>query len=368
MNKILWCLLLIVSWSSMAQTETAGSMDALKQYIEEQTVNQMKEKQVPGLAIAIFDKGELIYKHTLGFADIEKSKPVDYHTGFNLGSISKMFTAWGIMKLVNQGKIDLNAPVEQYLTRWQLPTSEFDHSKVTIQALLSHTAGISVHGYPGFHPDTELPSLEASLNGENGPVRENKEVRVILEPQTKFQYSGGGYTILQLVIEEVTGHVFEQYMTDEIFKPLKMKETSFTLTKSLLKKSAKPYNEQGEEVYYERFTAKAAAGLHSNLEDLILFAKAGFEGNEVLSKEVILNMTQPLPITETKRGGYGLGYSTYYFGPFAVQGHAGSNTGWESGFMMTFEDKSGVIILTNGSNGKGIAINLLQQWLRWKKQ
>ncbi len=367
MKKILWCFMVFTASFSIAQPKEANSIDVLKQYLEKETANLMVEKNVPGLAVAVLEDGKVILRHVHGFADVKQSKAIGTQTGFNMGSVSKMFTAWGIMKLVNEGKIDLDTPVEQYLTRWKLPDSNFDHNKVTIKALLSHTAGISVHGYPGFYPDAKLPSIVASLQGENGPVRENEAVKVITEPQTAYKYSGGGFTILQLVIEEVTGVSFEKFMTKEVFNPLGMKQTSFTLTKSILKKSAKPYDKQGQEVYLERFTAKAAAGLHSTLEDLIVFAEAGFEGNQVLPKATVLTMTEPLPVTISKRAGYGLGYSTYFFGPFAVQGHAGSNTGWETGFMMDFEDKSGIIILTNGSNGKAVAINLLQQWLKWKQ-
>ena len=367
MKKLLFSLVLITTFS-VAQKKEMRSIDDLKQFIEKESANQMEEKNVPGLAVAIIDKGNVVYKNGLGYADVSRQKEMGTQTGFNIGSISKMFTAWGIMKLVDQGKVKLDVPVEQYLTRWKLPSSNFDHNKVTIRALLSHTAGISVHGYPGFHPDANLPTLEASLKGENGPVRENEEVKVIIEPQTKFKYSGGGYTILQLVIEEISGTSFEEFMNDEVFKPLGMKQTSFTLNKSILKKSAKPYDEEGQEVYLERFTAKAAAGLHTTLEDLIRFAKAGFEGNDVLSKETVLEMTDPLPITKSKRSAYGLGYSTYFFGPAAVQGHAGSNTGWESGFMMDFKSRSGIIILTNGSNGKVIAISMLRKWMQWKNE
>lgn len=367
MKKIIYLLVFTTSLS-MAQRANDSSFDDLRKFIEEETFQKMKEKNVPGIAVAVLDNGKVIYKKGLGLADVKNQTSVNTKTGFNIGSISKLFTAWGIMKLVDQGKIALDDPVEKFLKRWKLPSSDFNHDKVTIRALLSHTAGISVHGYPGFHPDAKLPSLEESLAGENGPVRENVEVKVIHEPQTKFKYSGGGYTILQLLVEEVTGESFEEFMAKEVFDPLKMKQTSFTLDRSILRKSAKPYDENGDEVYLERFTAKAAAGLHTNLEDLILFAKSGFNGNDVLSETTITQMREPIDITKSKRGAYGLGYSTYFLGPITVQGHAGSNTGWETGFMMDFQRKSGVIILTNGENGKSIAISILRKWGEWSQK
>ncbi len=366
MKKTFLCLYLLTIAVIQAQESAEAAFTPLQTYIEEQTTGQMKTSHVPGLAVAVIDNGHVIYKKGLGYADVKNQLAMQTHTGFNIGSISKMFTAWGVMKLVEDGKVNLDDPVEKHLTRWKLPKSEYDHNKITIRSLLSHTGGISVHGYPGFPPELELPTLEASLDGENGPVRDNAKVEVIHEPLTKFKYSGGGYTLLQLLIEEVTKTSFESYMETTIFKPLKMRHTSFTINETILKHSAKPYDTSGTEVPIERFTAKAAAGLHTTLEDLLLFAKASFDGNSILKPETIKLMTTMNPITKSKRGGYGLGYMTYIFGPMAVTGHAGSNTGWESGFMMDFKTKSGVIILTNGDNGKNVAINLLRQWVKWK--
>ncbi|AXT19630.1 class A beta-lactamase-related serine hydrolase [Flavobacteriaceae bacterium AU392] len=325
---------------------------------------QLKEKNVPGLAVAIIDNAEVIYKKGFGLADINNQIKITSETGFNIGSISKLFTAWGVMKLVEKGKLNLDIPVENYLTRWKLPESKFDKSKVTIRGLLGHTGGISVHGYPGFHPDAKLPTLEASLNGENGPVRANEKVELIYEPQTKFEYSGGGYTILQLVIEEVTGKSFEKYMQNQIFKPLKMKHTSFTINQNILKNSATPYDEDGKEVYFEVFTAKAAAGLQTTLEDMLIFVNASLKGNKILNKDTLQLMRKP---SKLSRGNYGLGYIIFPLGDITVKGHTGTNTGWESAFLLDFEYKSGMIALTNASkNGEAVARRILREWVKWK--
>ena len=366
MRRILFFYCLLVLSFSYGQEPSNNFQEKITRFISEQVPSLLVENKVPGMAIAVLENGAPIYVKGLGFADVANKVETTANTGYNIGSISKLFTAWGVMKLVENGKIGLDDPVEIYLKRWKLPPSEFDHKKVTIRALLSHTAGISVHGYPGFPPDATLPSLEASLNGENGPVRANEAVEVVLAPNTKFQYSGGGYSILQLLIEEVTGTSYSKYMEQEVFHPLALEHTSFVIDPTLLKNSAKPYDENGKDTYIERFTAKAAAGLHTNLNDLIRFAKASFENPQVLSKSTVDLMRKPVPITKTKRQAYGLGYNTYFFGPLSISGHAGSNTGWEAGFMLDFEDKSGLIMLTNGSNGKKVAINILRTWAKWK--
>ncbi len=358
---------LLLTWLLLSLTVYAGaqnsSFDVFIKSLESKIQERLKEKKVPGMAIAIIDNGAIVYKKGIGWADVKNQIKVNPETGFNIGSISKLFTAWGIMKLVEMGKVDLDAPVEKYLSRWKLPDSKFDKSKVTIRALLSHTAGISVHGYPGFPPEDLLPSLEESLEGNNGPVRADEKVEIIIEPQTEFKYSGGGYTILQLLIEEVTQQSFAEYMHQTIFQPLKMNQTSFILHKKILKKSAKPYDEEGKEFYLERFTAQAAAGLHTNLEDLLIFAKASLEGNTILSEETMKLMRTPVDNT---KGRYGLGYSVYPMGKVTVKGHAGSNTGWESGFMLDYDLKSGMIMLSNGDQGDDVLIATLRQWVKWK--
>lgn len=360
--RLISCLL-VLTGSNVCLAQTNQRHQEFIEGLEKQLPGRMAAKNVPGMAIAIFDKGKLIYKKGVGLADVKENDAVTTKTGFNIGSISKLFTAWGVMKLVETGKIDLDTPVEQYITRWRIPESDYDASKVTIRSLLSHTGGISVHGYPGFRPEQQLPSLKASLAGVNGDVRADEKVEIIVAPQTEFKYSGGGYTILQLMIEEVTGEPFAAYMEKTVFKPLKMNNTSFVISPRILRGSAKPYDEEGKEIYLERFTAQAAAGLHTTLEDFIKFVRANFEKNKVLKEQTLAIMQTP---DQVAKGKYGLGYMMYRMGPVTLKGHAGSNDGWESGFMIDFNTNSAIIMLTNGSLGKDVAIATLRQWVEWK--
>ena len=318
----------------------------------------MKKHRVPGLAIAVIDKEQVVLKKGYGYSDIKNQVLATSETGFNIGSVSKMFTAWGIMTLVESGYIDLDVPVEQYLYRWEIPKSDFDKTKVTVRNLLSHTAGFSVHGYPGFPPDVPLPSLEASLNGENGTIRANEPVELIYEPDTDFKYSGGGYTILQLLIEEVSGISFEEYMQKAVFKPLAMENTNFTISSDILKSSAKPYDENEKEIYLEHFTAKAAAGLHTTIDDLVLFTKDIIEENQILTTKSISYLMTP---TELSDGQYGSGFRILSMGGFTVVGHTGSNDGWESAFFIHQPTESALIMLTNSSNGKDLLISILRE-------
>jgi CubicO group peptidase (beta-lactamase class C family) len=145
---------------------------------------------VPGAAVAMIENGELRFAKGYGMADESEQIPVTKTTGFNIASISKTVSAWGVMKLVEEGKLKLDEPASTYLTRWELPASEFDASGVTIRRLLSHTAGLSLHGYPGWTLADTLPSIEESLSGKTNGAG---DVRLIMEPGTRWQYSGGGY-------------------------------------------------------------------------------------------------------------------------------------------------------------------------------
>lgn len=358
--KTLFTITLMTLLTLFISAQNANE-NQLSELLDVHTPEALKENHVPGLALAIIEDGEVIFKKGYGFADVTKKEEVNAKTGFNIGSISKMFTAWGIMKLAEEGKLDLEEPASNYISSWKLPLSEFDESKVTIRNLLQHTAGLSVHGYNGYEKKEALTSTKESLLGS---TREEEQVQLTMQPETKWQYSGGGYTLLQLIIEELTGKSFAVYMDEAVFKPLKMKHTSFDIDKSIVKKSAKAYDEQGKEIPLRLFNAQAAAGLHTTLDDLIIFAMASFTDNPVLSKKSIDELIRP---TDLSRGNYGMGYMVMNrFGNFTLSGHGGSNEGWQSGFMLDFYSRSGIIVLTNGSSGRNVLFGSMKDWAQWR--
>lgn len=324
---------------------------------------------VPGIGIAIIENGKVILQKGYGFSNVDKGIKVENTTGFNIGSISKTFAAWGVMKLVQEGRIDLDAPAEKYLTRWHLPKSKYDSNKVTIRRLLSHTAGLSLHGYPGWSPKDSLPTIEESLNGKNnGPER----VEMIMEPGTKWKYSGGGYTMLQLIIEEVTKQKFEDYMQTEILTPLGMSNSSYTIDDKILKASSLEHNPFGEAMDFELFTAKAAAGMHTTIEDFTKFAFASlYKSNnnnkfqQVLSTRFLKEMMEPAPVSN---GIYGLGYQIESIrdANMNLVGHGGANAGWHALFRINPETNDGFIVITNGANGFNLYNQVYCDWINWK--
>ncbi len=240
-----------------------------------------------------------------------KDKPINENTVFPVASVSKWVTSFGVLKLVEQGKLDLDKPVDNYLTRWHLPKSEFDNKKVTVRKLLSHSSGlIDDLGYDGFKPNETVQTIEESLTKASDTEYSDGIAIVGYEPGSKYMYSGAAYTILQLLIEEISGQSFQEYMTKEVFEPLKMENSTFVLTEKPNIQLAQIYKEDGTTRQMNKFTALAAASLFTSIADLTKFLEANISSNTVLSKETIAKMS----ISETfinDIGVYGLGPHLY---------------------------------------------------------
>ncbi|SDY09755.1 CubicO group peptidase, beta-lactamase class C family [Evansella caseinilytica] len=336
--------------------------------LEEKAPTLLKKYNIPGASIALIENGELRWIGTFGYADVEEKIEIHKDTVFQVASISKSVTALGIMKLVEDGILNLDDPIEKYITRWQIPESKYSKNGVTIRRLLSHTAGLSRGGgYPGYEPVNELPSLEQSLSGIGGGSR---PVELINEPGTKYYYSGGGYNLLQLLIEEVTGKEFATYMDEAVLTPLGMEDSSFKWIEKLHHRTAKAYNTNLESLPNYLFIEKAAAGLYTTIEDLSKFVITeidNYEDDYFLRQETIREMYSPV----LEIGGLeGFIYETTALGHFVntdknnrlLVAHDGGNKGWKANFSLAPNTGDGVVILTNGDNGTYLINEVLSSW------
>lgn len=300
---------------------------------------------------------------------------VGANTVFQTASLSKWVTAWGVMALVEQGKLDLDAPVDKYLTRWKLPPSRFDNSKVTVRRLLSHTAGLTDGlGYAGFAPDATVQSLEESLQrtADASPGARGR-VEVGSEPGSQWRYSGGGYAILQLLIEEVSGESFEGYMQRVIFRPLGMVGSTYHWTPAQGSTLATFYGTDSRPATHFRFSAVAASSLYTSVSDLTRFVQAHLPGKNgepigrgVLAPATIEEMWRPLG---SKYGEtiWGLGTMLYAHnnaGGFVV-GHDGSNEpAINSAARLNPATGNGIVILETGR--PLLATRLAGEWVYWE--
>ena len=308
----------------------------------------------------------------VGEAFLSRGAPVDRNTQFQVASLSKWATAWGVMTLAEQGKIDLDAPVSRYLTRWKLPPGEFDNDKVTVRRLLSHTAGLTDGlGYGGFEPGKPVQSLEQSLTraadaspGRDGATKVGKTTG-------DFAYSGGGYTLLQLLIEEVSGRPFNSYMTETVFQPLGMTRSTYILEAEPTN-LAEFYDVDGSRAIHYRFTALAAASLYTSAADLSRLIAAHTPGANgepagrgVLKPETLAAMRKP----HARQFGadiWGLGVILYapYESDFVI-GHDGSNTpAINTTARVNPATGDGIVILESGNTQLASALG--GEWVFWK--
>ena len=265
------------------------------------TKAKLENEFVGNLAMVLLEDGEVSKDFYYSI-----DEPIDKHTIFQMASVSKWVTAWGIFALVQEGKLNIDYPIENYLSRWHLPESAFDNSEVTIRNLLCHTSGlIDGLGYAGFTSEDSLQTLEESLTKAADAYFTEGVTIVGYRPNSIYKYSGGGYTLLQLVIEEVSGQSFNDYMTEAVFKPLKMDQTSFLWSDSSSLHLATFYNSDSSIAHHYTYTALAAASLYTNIADFSLFIMANFADNDVLERETI-NLMNKIH-TPAGQGMHGLG-------------------------------------------------------------
>ncbi len=330
---------------------------------EESVQAKLQNEYVGNLAMAVFENGVLAKE-----SFHSKGKAVDRNTVFQVASLAKFVSAIGVMRLVQQGALDLEAPVSQYLNRWHLPEGEFDNNGVTIRRLLSHTAGLTDGlGYGGFKNPKDVQSLEASLTSAQDvdPGRDGI-IKVGVLPGNEWRYSGGGFTILQLLVEEVSGKTFDAFMRTEIFEPLQMTSSFYQWDETFGSRLSTFYQEDGTVAAHHFYTAQAASGLYTTLADLeklFYFLSEDHNHQNPLYKKSLKRMWQ----VEAKSFGapiYGLGtllFTEIENGVYII-GHDGKNDPpINTAFRYNPISKSGIIILTTGS--RDIATRIASDWV-----
>jgi len=363
---ILWCIVVIFGglngWWHKPFTKSEDPelfTVAVKQQIEKEFVGNF--------AMCIMKGGnvekELFYS---------KNKNVDKSTIFQVSSLSKFVSAAGVMKLVEIGKLNLDTPVSRYLKRWQLPPSKFDNEQVTVRSLLSHTAGLTDGlGYNGFENPNAVQTIEASLTkAKDADQGISGEVKVGIEPNSKWKYSGGGFTLLQLLVEETSGQSFNEFMTANLFKPLNMTSSTYILDDSLSNRLCEFYNSNSTKAPHFYYTSLAATSLHTSLSDLEIFFQLFLNGKngELIGRGVIKPETLKLMRKShwdiMGERIYGLG-SMLYIGienGEDIFGHDGKSTPpINTAIRINPNTGDGIIILETGN--PNLATRLASDWV-----
>ena len=349
--------------SSIAQHETEASWieNNLKDHVivegkeKVYTINEkMKAANIPGASIAIVREGKIAIARGYGVANANTGTKVDTNTLFQAGSISKPIAALAILKLLEEGKVDLDEDVNSYLKPWKVQENEFTKTeKVTLRRLLNHTAGINVHGFPGYSVSDRLPSTEGVLNGKGNTPK----IKVVSTPGMIWDYSGGGYTIMQKIVEDVTGMPIGVYVKKNIFPEIGMIHSTFShpIEESRKDLASAAYHRNGK-IYkgeWKNYPETAAAGLWTTPLDLARYCmyiqNLNTEKTEgFLSTSIIEQLLTP------GKNNWGLGVALSGTGDSLCFGHGGKNAGFTNDFTAFAFKGDAIIIMTNGDNGNAL--------------
>jgi CubicO group peptidase (beta-lactamase class C family) len=323
--------------------------------------DRMKQLNVPGVSIAVLHNGKIEWARGYGVASVG-GPPVTPDTMFQAGSISKPVAAMAALKLVEQGKLSLDADINTELKSWKLPSDPVQGGKpVTLRELLTHTGGTTVHGFPGYASTVPVPTLVQVLNGEkpaNTPA-----IRSEAAPMARWNYSGGGFTIMQQATIDGAGEPFPKLLHDTVLEPIGMTHSTYEqpLPSRFASYAATPYGGDGKPVAggAHTYPELAAAGLWTTPTDILRYAmevELSLEGkaNHVLSADMTRQMVTP------GMGNWGLGLEiggetgNQYFS------HGGVNEGFISLFVAYGKGGNGAAVMTNSDNGNALTDEVMR--------
>ncbi|MFT3703109.1 MAG: serine hydrolase [Agriterribacter sp.] len=333
--------------------------------------DRMRSNHVNGVSIALIKDYKIEWAKTYGWADSAEQRPVTTNTLFQAGSISKSLNGVGVLKLVQEGKLSLDSDINTYLTSWKFPYDSLSKGKkITIANLLSHTAGLTVHGFGGYEKGDTIPTLIQILNGEK-PAN-SKAIRSMYEPSLRSQYSGGGTTISQLILQDVTRQPYDTYMWNNVLNPMGMSHSFYTQPPPADKENtlATGYYNDGAAVKgkYHIYPEQAAAGLWTNPTDLakyIIETQLSLQGksNTILSPENTM-----LRLTPYIDNSAALGVFIIKKGNEKYFNHDGSDEGFVASYYGSMENGNGVVVMANTDNGSLLSeiVNSLAAVYNWK--
>lgn len=325
----------------------------------------MSAYKVPGISVALIDDYQIVWAKGYGVIEPGSDKKVDTQTVYQAGSISKPVAATGALVLVEQGKLSLDEDVNKKLTTWKVPENDFTkNEKVTLRRIMSHTAGLAVHGFPGYDVDEPVPTLVQIFNGEK-PAN-TAPIRVDFQPGSMSRYSGGGVTIEQQLMIDVTGKPFPALMRELVLDKIGMNDSSYEqpLPAKRAAMTAGGTRPDGTEIHgrWHVYPEMAAAGLWTTPTDLaefgieIALSKQG-KSNRVLSQKMVNEMLTPAPNAKENEGlGFFLDKNTP--GQFS---HGGADEGFQALFTMNADNGKGAVIMADSDNGIALAGFLLDK-------
>ncbi|WP_020466346.1 serine hydrolase [Singulisphaera acidiphila] len=315
--------------------------------------DRMAHYHTPGVSIAVINRGRIEWARGFGVKEWGKSDPVSEQTIFQAGSISKPVFAMAVMRLVQDGKLDLDEDVNRYLKSWKVPANGLWQPRVTLRQLLSHTAGLTVHGFPGYARTETIPSVVDVLNGR--PPANTKRVFVDILPGSRFRYSGGGTTVAQQLVVDVLGRPFPKIMQELVMAPLGMKSSTYEqpLPDDWADAAATGHPSRNRQVEggWHVYPEMAAAGLWTTPSDL---ARVGLEVQRALKGESDRVLDSDKAVAMLTPGideKIGIGFFLFGKGKTVRFGHSGADEGFVATMTFSKEGGIGAVVMLNSYDG-----------------
>ena len=325
-------------------------------------VDRMKFYKVPSVTIAVINNGKIEWTKSYGYADLEGKRKANANTLYQVASISKSVNSLGIMRLVQRKQLSLSNDIRSYLKTWSFPDNEFSNGEtITLKNLLSHTAGLNVHGFIGYSVEDTIPTINQILNGER-PAN-SEAIKPVYTPGKRFEYSGGGSMVIRKILDDNISGNYDSLMQSLVLKPLKMTGSTFSQPlSSQYKNYAYGYDGNMEVLKgkYYIYPEQSAGGLWSTATDIANFV-LGVQHALKGSQTVILNRQHTEEMLTPILNDYALGFGIVEKGGEKYFWHEGESYGFNSIYYGSFTTGKGVVILTNAypSNGQPFILELL---------
>lgn len=347
-------------WAQSYSPEVEKKIGAVESHLAgpDHLSHNLKERmayyRVHGLSIAVVQHFKIEWARGYGWADSADKRPVTVHTLFQAASISKSLNGVGLVRLAQEKKIDLYSDINTYLRSWKFPYDSLSGAKkISVANLLSHTGGLTVHGFPGYEQGVVLPTVVQVLNGT--PPANTAAVRSMYAPGIKSEYSGGGTTISQMILMDVTGEAYDRWMGEHVLRPMGMTESFYTQPAPVSKATvlATAYRSYGTEVpgKYHIYPEEAPAGLWTNPTDLskyIIETQLSFAGR---SAKVLDAAHTRLRLTPYIDSSAALGVFIVRKGGVEWFQHNGANEGFRAVYFGSLKSGDGVVVMVNSDNG-----------------
>lgn len=344
--------------------EAAVPLDEVIPHLRAAIVGEVDQKRLPAFSISLVSGGEVVWADGFGFQDAQQKNPATADTVYRVGSVSKLFTDIAVMQCVEQGTIDLDAPVTQYVADFH-PHNPFD-VPVTLRQMMAHQSGLVRESPVGNYFDPSQPSLADTIASLN-------ETALVLRPGTKTKYSNAALAVVGAALESQTGMSHPDYVFQKIFQPLGMTASSFIVSPQVQPELATGWmwTYDGRRLEAPQFLLGTgpAGNLYSSVNDLSKFMlwlldDQRSDDDEILSPQSLQVMTTPIVDAGGKEQGFGLGFSVRKFDELTKIGHGGAVYGFSTQFEALPQRRMGVVAAASLDGSNGVVGRLAQYALR----